>query len=127
MCLTPVLYFPVSLPPVSLTLLCFLSENPLNILVLLLINPTSQISLPACMLTPCTRAFPPPPISTLHPNVTMSTQAHGDICGRRDQADPARPAAVLRQAEGQREEQETVRSARRAGVQPGISSIFLFK
>lgn len=45
--------------------------------------------------------------------------AHGSVCGWRDQADPPRPAAVLLQAEGQREEPEALRPAWRARVQPG--------
>ena len=34
--------------------------------------------------------------------------AHGSVCGRRLQADAARPAAALRQAQGQREEPQAV-------------------
>lgn len=45
--------------------------------------------------------------------------AHGSVCGWRDQADPPRSAAVLLQVEGQREEPQALRPARRARVQPG--------
>jgi len=47
--------------------------------------------------------------------------ADGGVCGRRLQADAARPAAALRQTEGQREEPQTLRAARRARVQPSKS------
>lgn len=49
--------------------------------------------------------------------------AHGSVCGWRDQADPPRPAAVLLQAEGQREEPEALRPAWRARVQPGGAAV----
>jgi hypothetical protein len=43
----------------------------------------------------------------------------GGVHRRRGKADAARAAAALRQAQGQREEQEAIRAPRRARVQPG--------
>lgn len=60
------------------------------------------------------------------PHVSRSPSAHGSVRGRRDQADAARPAAVLLQTEGQRKEPQTLRPARRAGVQPGTETKRLF-
>ena len=45
--------------------------------------------------------------------------AYGGVCGWRLQAHTARPAAALRQTEGQWEEQEALWAARSARVQPG--------
>ncbi len=46
--------------------------------------------------------------------------AYGGLRRRRGQADLARPSAALRQAEGQREEPEAVRTSRCPGIQPGV-------
>ncbi len=51
---------------------------------------------------------------------TFDLTAAGGLRGRRGQAHAARPAATLRQAEGEREEQEAVWAARRSRVQPGM-------
>ena len=45
--------------------------------------------------------------------------SHGGVYRRRGQADPARSTAALREAQGQREEQEAFRTARCTRVQPG--------
>lgn len=45
--------------------------------------------------------------------------ANGGVCGRWDETDPSRSPAVLLQTEGQREEPQALRPARRPGVQPG--------
>ena len=51
----------------------------------------------------------------------FSFAADGGVRGRRGEADAARAAAALRQAQGRREEQEALRAPRRARIQPGKS------
>jgi len=57
----------------------------------------------------------PQPLSLPHTK-QIPLSGPGSVRGRRNEADPARTAAVLRETEGEREEQETVWSAGSAGV-----------
>lgn len=70
-------------------------------------------------LNPLNLHTPLPPLLTF-PLLPLVVLADGNFCGRWDQADASRPPAVLRQAEGQREEQEALWPLGCVGVQPGI-------
>ena len=61
------------------------------------------------------------------PPLIFSVAADGGVRGRRGEADAARAAAALRQAQGRREEQEALRAPRRARIQPGKSHTYFVR
>ena len=72
-----------------------------------------------CTIFPATKSKPKRNLEMRRGTLMFSVAADGGVRGRRGEADAARAAAALRQAQGRREEQEAIRASRRARIQPG--------